>query len=207
MFFGPSVPTDESDVLKKNSALVSVSPLNRPSVSHLTWSDLLVHHDYLVQFARRRLLDKTFAQDMVHDVFEAVISGRANFAGRAELRSWLTAVLKNKIVDLVRDRVRFESQCSVDSDIGEGNFERIACQRPAPDVLAENRQLLQATLEHIGYLPVELRDVMRLRVLQDESTDAACKTLNITETCLNVRLHRARKQLLFQSQSFGAMKR
>jgi RNA polymerase sigma-70 factor (ECF subfamily) len=172
--------------------------LNRPSVSHLTWSDLLVHHDYLVQFSRRRLLDKTFAQDMVHDVFEAVISGRANFAGRAELRSWLTAVLKNKIADLVRDRVRFERQCSLDPDTSEAIIERLACQQPAPDVLAENRQLLKATLEHIGHLPVELRDVMRLRVLQDESSDAVCKTLNITETCLYVRLHRARKQLLVQ---------
>ena len=75
------------------------------------------------------------------------------------------------------------------------------------DAFAENRQRLQATLEHINHLPVELRDVMRLRVLQDESGDAVFKTLHITETCLYVRLYRARKQLIVQSQRFGAIGR
>ena len=207
MSFGPSVLTNESDALEKNSALGSVSPLNRPSASHLAWSDLLVHHDYLVQFASHRLLDKTFAQDVVHDVFDAVISGHAHFAGRAELRTWLTSVLKNKIVDLVRDQVRFESQSNVNPNTGITVIEHLACQRPAPDVLAQYRQRIQATLEHIDQLPAELRDVMQLQVQEDESCDAVCKTLNITETCLYVRLHRARKQLLVQSQHFGGIER
>ena len=158
-----------------------------------------------MKFARSRLLDKTLAQDMVHDVFEAVISGRANFAGRAELRSWLTAVLKNKIVDLIRYRVRFESEGGIGPIAGDEMIGRLSCQRPSPDVLAENRQYLQATLAHIDQLPVELRDVMRLRVLEDKSRDAVCKTLNITETCFYVRLYRARKQLLGQLQHVSAI--
>ena len=46
-----------------------------------------------------KLRDPALAEDAVHDVIEAVLSGRAGFGGRAALRSWLTAVLKNKIVD------------------------------------------------------------------------------------------------------------
>ena len=41
-----------------------------------------------------------------------------------------------------------------------------------------------------------LRDVMQLRVLQDQSTESVCETLAISEENLFVRLHRARKQLL-----------
>jgi RNA polymerase sigma-70 factor (ECF subfamily) len=45
-------------------------------------------------------------------------------------------------------------------------------------------------------LPTGLRDVMRLRVLQDQPTEAVCDALAISEDNLFVRLHRARKQLM-----------
>jgi RNA polymerase sigma-70 factor (ECF subfamily) len=45
-------------------------------------------------------------------------------------------------------------------------------------------------------LPAGLRDVMHLRVIQEQPTDAVCQALSISEDNLFVRLHRARKQLL-----------
>src|SRR5882762_1463454 len=86
-----------------------------PTVS---WTEMVSHRSYLVRFAKARLRDPLLAEDAVHDVFEAVLSGRAVFAGRAALRSWLTAVLKNKIVDTVRRNTGFES---LDDDDGEGS--------------------------------------------------------------------------------------
>src|SRR6476469_7978954 len=62
--------------------------------------ELVSHRPYLLRFALRKLRDHALAEDAVHDVLEAVLSGRAVFGGRAQLRSWLTAVLKNKIVDV-----------------------------------------------------------------------------------------------------------
>ena len=56
-------------------------------------AEVVSHRSYLVRFAQRRLRDPMLAEDAVHDVFEAVLSGRASFGGRAALRSWLTAVL------------------------------------------------------------------------------------------------------------------
>ena len=56
--------------------------------------------------------------------------------------------------------------------------------------------LLASTLLRIEALPEGLRDAMRLRVLEDQSTEAVCKTLGISEDNLFVRMHRARKQLL-----------
>jgi RNA polymerase sigma-70 factor (ECF subfamily) len=64
-----------------------------------------------------------------------------------------------------------------------------------PDELAEQRQLLARTLERIEALPPGLRDVVRLRVLQEESTASVCAQLAISEDNLFVRLHRARRQL------------
>lgn len=157
------------------------------------WAELVSHRSYLVRFAQRRLRDPLLAEDAVHDVFEAVLSGRAVFAGRAALRSWLTAVLKNKIVDTVRRNTGFESIGDADDDAGTLTLE---CPQPGPEEIAEQRQLLERTLERIDTLQPGLRDAIRLRVLDEQPTDAVCRKLGISEENLFVRIHRARKQLL-----------
>lgn len=157
------------------------------------WHEMVSHRSYLVRFAQRKLHDPMLAEDVVHDVFEAVISGRAAFAGRAALRSWLTAILKHKIVDLVRSRVGLDS---LDEQALDDATLAMECPQPQPDEVAEQRELLRHTLARIEALPAGLREVMRLRVLQDQPSEAVCSTLSISEDNLFVRLHRARKQLL-----------
>jgi RNA polymerase sigma-70 factor (ECF subfamily) len=161
-----------------------------PTVS---WTEMVAHRSYLVRFAQRRLRDPLLAEDAVHDVFEAVLSGRAVFAGRAALRSWLTAVLKHKIVDAVR---RSAGMDSLDDSDDEDGARAVECPQPRPDEIAEQHQLLMLALKRIEALPPGLRDVMRLRVLEEQSTEEVCRALGISEDNLFVRLHRARKQLL-----------
>jgi len=157
-------------------------------------ADVVSHRPYLVRFAQRRLRDPMLAEDAVHDVFEAVLSGRASFGGRAALRSWLTAVLKHKIVDTLR---RAHPHESIDTDEGaESRGADIACQAPRPEQVAEQRELLARALARIGELPQPLREAMRVRVLEDCSTAEACAELGISEENLFVRVHRARRHLL-----------
>ncbi len=174
------------------AATLPASPSPAPAMN-ICWTDMVSHRKDLVRFAQRRLHDPMLAEDVVHDVFEAVLSGRAAFAGRSALRSWLTAVLKNKIVDLVRQRVgtdSLEEQNDADGALG------IACPQPGPHETVEQRQLLAHTLAKIDTLPAPLRAVMQLRILQDQSTEVVCKALAITPDNLFVRLHRARQQLV-----------
>lgn len=164
-------------------------------VPTVPWAEMVSHRSYLVRFAQRRLRDPLLAEDAVHDVFEAVLSGRAVFAGRAALRSWLTAVLKHKIVDAVR---RNAGTDSLDEAFGhdDGGLFEIECPQPRPDQIAEQQQLLTRVLARIEALPPGLRDVIRLRVLEEQSTVEVCRALGISEENLFVRMHRARKQLL-----------
>lgn len=165
-------------------------------VGAVSWSELVAHRADLVRFARRRLHDPMLAEDVVHDVFEAVIAGRASFGGRSALRSWLTAILKHKLVDLVRQRAVYDSLDAADDAGPDAGADAIECPRARPDELAEQREFLARTMARIDALPAGLRDVMRLRVLQDRSTDEVCAALSISEENLFVRLHRARKHLL-----------
>ena len=165
--------------------------LATPSIP-VSWNDLSTHRGDLVRFARRKLLDPSLAEDLVHDVFEAVITGRASFAGRSALKSWLVGILKHKIVDLVRQRVGHYSLPEED----EPTFGTLESATPAPDEVAEQRERLARTLNAIDSLTPGLRDVMRLRVLEDRSTAEVCQALSITEDNLFVRLHRARRHLM-----------
>src|SRR5664279_5427016 len=85
-----------------------------PASLPISIAELVSHRPYLVRFALRKLRDAALAEDAVHDVFEAVLSGRARFGGRAALRSWLTAVLKNKIVGAMR---RSPDHATLDGDV------------------------------------------------------------------------------------------
>jgi len=163
--------------------------------AHASIAEVVAHRAYLVRFATRRLRDPMLAEDAVHDVFEAVFSGRASFAGRAALRSWLTAVLKNKIVDAMRRAPAHES-LDGDDESPASAAHSVACPRPGPEQVAEQRELLARALDRIDALPSGLRDAMRLRVIDERSTESVCKQLGISEENLFVRVHRARKQLL-----------
>jgi RNA polymerase sigma-70 factor, ECF subfamily len=170
-----------------------------PSVESVavSWPEMVSHRGALVRFAQRKLHDPMLAEDVVHDVFEAVISGRARFAGRSALRSWLTAILKHKIVDLVRQRAGLDSLDEGGDEDGDSRESlALRCPQPLPDEVAEQRQRLRRTLARIESLPANLRQVIELRVLQERPAREVCETLAISEDNLFVRLHRARKQLL-----------
>jgi RNA polymerase sigma-70 factor, ECF subfamily len=159
-------------------------------------AEVVAHRAYLIRFAMRRLRDPMLAEDAVHDVFEAVLSGRATFAGRAALRSWLTAVLKHKIVDTMRRSPLHESLAADGDDDAGSPGHDIACPLPGPEEVAEQRELLERALAGIDALPAGLRDAIRLRVLEERSAESACRELGISEENLFVRVHRARKRLL-----------
>jgi RNA polymerase sigma-70 factor (ECF subfamily) len=186
-----------------HTALLTCSPGLQHAPVALGWPELAPHRSRLVQFARRRLMDPSLAEDLVHDVFEAVVTGRAQFGGKSSLSTWLVGVLKHKIVDLVRQRSGHVSLDSgSDEDDEDSPYRALAeraCPQPGPAEVAEQRQLLRRTLRGVGELPDNLRRVVELRLLQDDSTEEVCKALAITEQNLFVRLHRARKVLLQQA--------
>lgn len=161
------------------------------------WATLVEHRAPLVRFARRRLADPSLAEDLVHDVFEAVVSGRARFDGRAALRTWLTAILKHKLVDHLRAQ---RGHTSLDEGWDDGDeagaaaFEP-ACPLPLPDERAALRQRLARALARVEALPETLRDAFERRVLADETSDEVCRALGISPNNLFVRLHRARASL------------
>src|SRR5258706_14361362 len=65
----------------------------------VSWNDMVSHRGYMGRFAQRKLHDPMLAEDVVHDVFEAVLFGRASFGGRGPNVSAPPGQLKNKMAD------------------------------------------------------------------------------------------------------------
>ena len=116
------------------------------------------------------------------------------FGGRAALRSWLTAVLKHKIVDAVRRAPLHESL-----DDERRRRRPPATTSPArsrgPDEVAEQRQLLARALAGIDALPAgAARRDAAARARGALRPSRSARELGISEENLFVRVHRARKQ-------------
>src|SRR5882672_12666702 len=61
---------------------------------------------YLLRYASLQLRDRHAAEDAVQETLLAGLAGEAGFGGRSNLRTWLTGILKHKIIDAIRRSTR-----------------------------------------------------------------------------------------------------
>jgi len=78
--------------------------------------DLDQHRGYLLRVARLQLRDEALAEDVVQETLLAALSG-SGFSGKSSLRTWLTGILKHKIVDAIRRKQREPTVASAFGDI------------------------------------------------------------------------------------------
>jgi RNA polymerase sigma factor (sigma-70 family) len=76
---------------------------------------LALHHSYLYAYALSRLRQPSAAEDLVQDTLLAALEGRAPFKDKSKLRTWLTSILKHKIIDWHRSEARNPARASVRS--------------------------------------------------------------------------------------------
>src|ERR1700761_6252197 len=62
------------------------------------------HADYLYAYTIKRIDDTELARDLVQETFLAALEKVKNFEGRSSERTWLTAILKNKVIDVYRKK-------------------------------------------------------------------------------------------------------
>src|SRR5262245_52686105 len=61
---------------------------------------------YLLRYASLQLRDRAAAEDAVQETLVAALAGEKSFGGRSNLRTWLTGILKHKIIDTIRKGAR-----------------------------------------------------------------------------------------------------
>ncbi|MCG8618816.1 MAG: sigma-70 family RNA polymerase sigma factor [Desulfobacterales bacterium] len=159
------------------------------------------HGDYLYTMALVRVRDETIAQDLVQETFMAALRSRDNFKGKSTEKTWLTGILKHKILDWLRKKYRESAMVELpaDQENPEDWFDRKGQWKdgptPWPDTpedLLEQKSFLDMVKECLKSLPKKQSRVLSLRTLDNAPTEEICKVLGITPTNCWVILHRAR---------------
>lgn len=70
------------------------------------WDDaaLVQLRKELLRFAILQLRNRDLAEDAVQEALAAAVAASDRFEKRASLKTWVFAILKNKIIDILRDR-------------------------------------------------------------------------------------------------------
>jgi RNA polymerase sigma-70 factor (ECF subfamily) len=170
---------------------------------------------YLLRYASLQLRDAAAAEDAVQETLVAALAGEAGFAGRANLRTWLTGILKHKIVDTIRRQARERPASDLGTAEDESEFDALFDQRghwqempdawEQPEQALNQRQFLAALEACLNALPERTARVFMMREHLGLDTSEICKELGITSTHCWVMLHRARMalRLCLETNWFG----
>ncbi len=163
----------------------------------------------MLRFARLQLRDAAAAEDAVQEALLAALANARQFAGRSEAKTWVFGILKNKIVDVIRQQSR-SSNISSFSDGEESldqTFETLfrdnahwtPASRPrdwgSPEAALRQQHFWGVFEVCLNHLPENTARVFMMREFLDFETPEVCQELGITVSNCNVILHRARNAL------------
>ncbi len=170
-----------------------------PGLDPETWLDR--YGDYLYQFAMARIRDEAVAEDLVQETLLAALDGRKSFKGRSAVKTWLSAILKHKIVDYLRHKRREHVLNDMDTatETVDGFFHRNGSWkiRPAkwtldPSKIYEQHEFMDTLYKCLSELPERLSKAFMLREMEGYSTKEICNALQVSSTNSWVMLYRAR---------------
>lgn len=155
---------------------------------------------YLLRYARLQLRDGHAAEDAVQETLLAALAGEAGFAGRSNLRTWLTGILKHKIIDAMRRLARETPLPEEESEPdglfdGRGHWREPPSPWEDPDAALEQKQFLAALERCLAGLPQKTAQAFMMREHLGFETGDICKELGVTPTHCWVLLYRARMAL------------
>jgi RNA polymerase sigma-70 factor, ECF subfamily len=165
---------------------------------------------YLLRYASLQLRDRDAAEDAVQETLLAALAGEAGFGGRSNLRTWLTGILKHKIVDAIRRLTRDAPVAAEDGELdalfdSRGHWMEMPAAWDNPDASLEQKEFFAVLEECLGALPAKTAQVFMMREHLGYETGEICKEVGLTPTHCWVLLYRARVALrdCLQKNWFG----
>lgn len=158
----------------------------------------------MLRFADLQLRNKAQAEDVVQEALTAALLGKDKFASRASVRTWVLAILKNKIVDVLRQRGRDQQAVDTENEADldayfDGRAHWTEESQPStwatPPQAMENKRFWEVFEACLYRLPEAAGRIFTMREVLGFDTDEICQTLSISNSNCWVQLHRARLAL------------
>lgn len=178
----------------------------------LACDELVAHADVLYRYAVARVRDHHLAEDLVQETLLAAVRKPEGFEGRAKLGTWLTGILRNKILDHFRAAARNKEdslsslQAHADREPDDDWFGQNGAWKLDPNAglemldadpgdLLERAEVLTAIRACLDRLPTSLQRLYVMREFDDCETEEICAATGVTRGSLAVLLHRSRQLL------------
>ena len=162
----------------------------------------------MLRFATLQLSDPSLAEDAVQDALVGALRNARSFTGRASYRTWVFAILRHKIADVLRDRQRTSSapvalQPAPEATDETAFFDDSGHWRPEaqpgswgdPEAALREAQFWRVFEACLDHLPGQQARLFMMREFVELESGEICATAGITLANLNVTLHRARLRL------------
>ncbi|MCU0841244.1 MAG: sigma-70 family RNA polymerase sigma factor [Thiobacillaceae bacterium] len=164
------------------------------------------HGGYLFRYAMAVLRDRQLAEDAVQECLLAALQARTGFSGQSSERTWLTGILKHKIVDIVRRDSRessTEGLGDAEDPYGEfnacfdatGHWAARLTEWGDPERHLESKQFWRALQFCLDNMPRRLAQLFMLREVVGTDSAAICQEMGISPTNLWTQLYRGRMSL------------
>jgi RNA polymerase sigma-70 factor (ECF subfamily) len=159
----------------------------------------------LLRFALLQLRNESQAEDAVQEALLAVLEKPDGFAEKSSFRTYVTGILKYKIIDILRSSGR-EKQLPFEDDANEsdiidslfkanGHTVEMAHAWAEPDTELEQKDFFRVLEVCLEKLPAKTARVFMMREWLDLDADEICKELGLSTSNLWVLLFRARMRL------------
>ncbi|MBY0242793.1 MAG: sigma-70 family RNA polymerase sigma factor [Burkholderiaceae bacterium] len=159
----------------------------------------------LVRFALLQLRNSALAEDAVQDTLIAVLEQPDRFQGHSSLRTYVTGILKFKIIDGLRatsrerpiDCVDAESEDDAIDALFRANGHTVDMPRQwgDPDRTLEQKDFFRVLETCLEKLPAQAARIFMMREWLELETEEICKELAISSSNAWVLLYRARLRL------------
>jgi len=152
----------------------------------------------LRRMAMRWLRNPEDAEDAVQDALLSAFKNIARFEGRAQMSTWLMAIVTNALRMRLRRRPRHQI-LSLDEGPSDSQWtpgELLVDPGPTPEQSFEQCELREIVAKLICKLPASQRAALRLRQRDDFSIRSAAETLGVPVGTVKARLARGRAKLM-----------
>jgi RNA polymerase sigma factor (sigma-70 family) len=156
------------------------------------------HESRVFRFLRRNVRNEAAANDLMQEVWFAVVRGAANYQPTAKFTTWLFTIAHNRTVDMIRANHRLQSlDAGDDADPGASSpLERLA-DSPKLEPLAQvqTQDEAAALLSAVAQLPAEQRSAFLLQAEGDLSVEEIADATGSSFETVKSRLRYARAKL------------
>ncbi|OUR87950.1 RNA polymerase subunit sigma [Gammaproteobacteria bacterium 42_54_T18] len=162
----------------------------------------------MLKFANLQISDTHLAEDAVQEALIGALKKADSFGGRSAFKTWVFAILKNKIADVLRKRQRLaevselmgsdeddEALSSLFDKRGHWNPEDKPNRWGDPEDSFKQQQFWVVFETCLNNLPGNQAKVFMMREYIGLNTDEICKEVDLSVSNLHVMLHRARLKL------------